>query len=115
MGDDRNVDQVADFVYVTYVSAPLVTTDPHPPGAAPQIATLYGFSDIGARHGRTDGPVHSVGAVLQLQRARVAADRDSAVVDGDHEIVQSGRAERGRLDHFTPAAHIHRWRGVWDD
>lgn len=50
--------------------------------------------------------MQSVCAVVDLERGRVAGDRYAGVVDGCDQIVDVRATERGRRDHFSPAAHI---------
>jgi hypothetical protein len=59
--------------------------------------------------------VQPVGAVFQLERLRVAAERDALVVDCHPQLVEPGVAERGRFDHLAPAAHVDRLDAVGHD
>jgi hypothetical protein len=96
------------------IAAPLVTRDGHAPGASFEVSTLDGLPDVGAALGKLDGPVRAVAAVLEVQRDRVAADRDADVIDGRDEIVELRAGEGAGFDDFTPAAEVAGFDAVGD-
>ena len=115
-GDDDDVAQLGDLVDVADVAvATRRAATTHPPRAGAQVAALDGLADVGAALGRADGPVQPVGAVLELERGRVAAERDAGVVDGDDEIVELRAVERAGLDDLAPAAEVAGLDAVGDE
>ena len=56
----------------------------------------------------------AIGAVLDLQGSRPAADRHAGVIDGRDEVIELGAIERSRLDDLAPAAEIAAFDPVGD-
>lgn len=48
-------------------------------------------------------PVHAVVAILELEGAGVAGERDAAVVDGRDELVEARAVERAAVDDLSPS------------
>src|SRR5687768_14945534 len=100
---------------MTNRSAPLVASNAHPPRPRGEIATLDGLDDVRPARGRLNAPMEAVVAVLELERAREAAEWHAPVVDGQHEVIELRALQSTRFDHLTPAAEIAALDAVGDD
>src|SRR3954447_17533379 len=89
-----------------HVAVPRIAPDSHPPRAGLQVPPFDGLTYVGAALRRAHGPVHPVGAVLELQGARVAAERDAGMVDGDDQVIELRASEGTRHDDLPEAAQV---------